>query len=90
MRGPRTVANNRLWLIHRPTGNSICIGSRTALGWETTLSTDAMNQFYDGCAGGADTQDHFMLAIEDGSNAPGLSEIHHYDYHQRLIPRMGV
>lgn len=76
------MANNRLVLHHRPTGNHIALGKRMGNGWYTNRSTDVdMAAFYDKCdtdlaSMGLDVfehQDDFELLIEDNTHAPMLA-----------------
>lgn len=70
------MANNRLYLVHRPTGKSICLGKRMAQGWYAkgeTLSKD-INQFFDEVGVEYDGQDDFFLAMEDAANAPSCTD----------------
>ena len=65
------MANNRMWLLHKPTGLAVMLGKRMAIGWYTHNDPD-MNKFFD-AVGAADSeiqQDHFCLAMEDCREAP--------------------
>jgi hypothetical protein len=84
------MANNRLWLVHRPTGAAICLGKRLAQGWwcHTDGSfPDRLNAFFEqagmpnpsGDMFGNGPQDDFVLAIENSSGAPSCSEDWVYD-----------
>lgn len=75
------MANNRMFLLHRPTGKAILLGKRMGWGWYGTpenvaerieaLFTSAENESYDG------SQDDFCIALEDGSDATlALSDWH--------------
>lgn len=68
------MANNRLWLIHRPSGAAVCLGKRMDVGWYRpyeNLETE-IALFFDAADTHSDekTQDDFTLAIEDATNSP--------------------
>lgn len=67
------MANNRLWLVHRPTGAAVFLGKRMAWGWSGHVEeNDAINNFFN-FVQNADyegDQDDFVLAIEDADGAP--------------------
>lgn len=66
------MANNRLWLVHRPTGEAVCLGKRMGVGWYTSDVGKSVADFFSRTedAGDPADQDDFILAIEDGSGAP--------------------
>lgn len=68
------MANNRLFLVHRPSGTKIYLGKRMAVGWYDGPSTE-VNEFFGRCAGPPDGQDDFCLAMEDVTDAPCCTEI---------------
>lgn len=79
------MANNRLWLIHRPTGAHVCLGKRMAIGWHSTRTDnrtgELIREFFDQVECGPEIgQDDFVLALEDASGAPSATEIFDY-YH---------
>jgi hypothetical protein len=56
------MANNRMWLIHKPSKLGVMLGKRMSCGWYT--SDDNLMKFFDyiqRCEG----QDDFVLAMED-------------------------
>lgn len=68
------MANNRLWLLHRPSGERIFLGKRMALGWygapddlgaQITELYEKIEREY-----GVEEQDDFVLAMEDVTGAP--------------------
>ena len=63
------MANNRLWLVHRPTGRAVKLGKRMAWGWYDPPSQARLQAFFDAIPY---NQDDFFLAIEDNSGAPLL------------------
>lgn len=90
------MANNRLWLVHRPTGKSVFLGKRMALGWylpqedqQGPIGTklqkmfDDMDEAMDG--GNALLQDDFILAIEDPSGAPACTDDWIYEDHKPAL-----
>lgn len=89
------MANNRLWLVHRPTGFTAHLGKRMAWGWYTSdISAQVdLDAFYARCTEALETgtegsQDDFVLAIEDDQEgAPAATTAWHYvdgDPHRRL------
>lgn len=64
------MANNRLWLVHRPSGQSVYLGKRMAVGWHDAPADLAQRvaAFFEKCSPG--DQDDFALAIEDAEGAP--------------------
>ncbi len=84
------MANNRMWLVHRPTGESICLGKRMAWGWydRSEDMSQRLNEFYQRCVDGDDSmagQDDFVLAMEDASGAPECTDRWTYDDHNKPI-----
>lgn len=65
------MANNRLYLAHRPSGLYVPLGKRLAFGWYIDPAPD-LEKFHESCAEESDTdsQDDFVLCIEDGEGAP--------------------
>jgi hypothetical protein len=66
------MANNRLWLVHRPTGDKVMIGKRLAQAWWTPTMMSETNNFFDRCFEntGVISQDDFQLVIDDNEGAP--------------------
>lgn len=70
------MANNRMYLVHRPSGKSIMLGKRMGAGWYQAPTRERMEEFFDGAeahwhASGWDaSQDDFMLVMEDNEGAP--------------------
>ncbi len=74
--------DNRMWLVHRPTGESICLGKRMAWGWHGPPTQESLTEFYNRCVDGDDSiggQDDFVLAMEDASGAPACTDKWTYD-----------
>lgn len=59
------MANNRMWLIHKPSKLGIKLGKRLGWGWYAAPETSELERFYDYLAEQADNQDDFVLAMED-------------------------
>jgi len=69
------MANNRLYLVHRPTNASVYLGKRMAHGWYGAYPElgEKMAEFFE-AAGDYLDQDDFVLALEDASGAPGATD----------------
>lgn len=80
------MANNRLWLVHRPTGESVFLGKRMGVGWYGAHNDlgSRINEFFSTCEdkGDANNQDDFVLAIEDASDAPNATDEWVYEDHK--------
>ena len=66
------MANNRMWLIHRPTKLGIMLGKRLGFGWYKPPETKELERFYEYLGKNIDSeqnQDDFVLAMEDCSNS---------------------
>jgi len=66
------MANNRLFLVHRPTGKHFMLGKRLGGGWYSNYSGEMekkLSEFFNEIEGD-EPQDDFCLAIEDGDDAP--------------------
>lgn len=66
------MANNYLFLVHRPSSKSVLIGKRMGYGWyirEPEKLGQRLMKFYEEMEG-LPGQDDFVLAIEDASGAP--------------------
>lgn len=82
--GERVMANNRMWLHHKPTGNAICLGKRMGDGWYHTGGNQTLNEFYESCHQDLDGigTDDFILLMEDANVAPHASDDWVYDDHK--------
>lgn len=78
------MANNRMWLIHRPSGKAIILGKRMAVGWYTNgrVTSELLDAFFDSLEG---DQDDFVLGMEDISGAPKVAMIVKYDNHMPVL-----
>jgi hypothetical protein len=69
------MANNRLYLIHNPTGKKFMISKRMGWGWYAKDDIkEKINDYFDDCADG-ENQDDFDLMIEDNSNCKHIKEL---------------
>jgi hypothetical protein len=90
------MSNNRLWLIHRPSGEAVCLGSRTAVQWgvrNPVALGNAVHAFFDRVNDHGEDwsgRDDFVLALEDTERgAPGCVEIEGYSHtDDGLHPRL--
>lgn len=83
------MANNRLWLVHRPSGQAICLGKRMAVGWYLPVGSDDLSARLEAMFNAIDDdmskQDDFVLCIEDGRDAPWCCDTWHYEDHKPVI-----
>lgn len=76
------MANNYMWLVHRPSGLTCSLGKRLAREWYRPSIADKIEQFYFDCYqwvminGGS--QDDMMLVMEDRSEAPWVGTFEKY------------
>ena len=68
------MANNRMWLIHKPSKLGVMLGKRMAWGWYAAPSPEYLEKFYDHIIrlledGLEGSQDDFILAQEDCSES---------------------
>lgn len=61
------MANNRMWLIHKPSKLGIMLGKRMAVGWYRPPSEEDLGRFYEHLENnyGYEGQDDFILVNED-------------------------
>lgn len=71
------MANNRMFLVHRPSGLTVCLGKRMGSGWYKPPTEEKMQAFYDAAEqhwvdtpGTGSSLDDFMLVLEDSTDAP--------------------
>jgi hypothetical protein len=64
------MANNRMWILHRPSGRRVQLGRRMGFGWYGPEDMPAMNEFFQACEkeSDAENQDDFVLELEDPPN----------------------
>ena len=75
------MANNRMWLVHKPSGERVLIGKRMAIGWYHTASNEKLGAmikvFLERCElFRFEEQDSFTLELEDESLRQGLIDPH--------------
>ena len=56
------MANNRMYLIHRPTGTAIMLGKRMGWGWYQPPTGEQMERFFE--ASEEQRQDDFYIGME--------------------------
>lgn len=59
------MADNRMWLIHRPTQLGIMLGKRMMNGWYGPPTQDESQRFFDYINEVSGSGDDFVLAMED-------------------------
>ena len=59
------MANNRMWLVHRPSELAVMLGKRMAWGWYRPPPEDMLRDFYQYLSENFGEQDDFVLAMED-------------------------
>ena len=62
------MANNRMFLVHRPSGLAVFLGKRMGHGWYTTDRCASVQILFDAVEN-EDGRDDFALAIEDATGA---------------------
>jgi len=69
------MANNRMFLIHKPTKLGILLGKRMGYGWYSAPKQDEINRFYEYLAYDLmeERQDDFVLAMEVCENSSCFS-----------------
>lgn len=71
------MANNRMWLIHKPSKLGVMLGKRMAWGWYSAPDTEHLESFYKYLEQNPDPegrQDDFVLAMEDCSGSSCFNE----------------
>lgn len=67
------MANNRMYLVYRPTGDYVYLGKRMGWGWYGTpdnLAEQVLNLFDIAAENTGESQDDFLLAMESAENQP--------------------
>ena len=60
------MANNRMWLIHKPTQLGVMLGKRMAWGWYSAPEQEKLQSFFEYLEHNPEgSQDDFILAMED-------------------------
>lgn len=86
------MANNRLWLVHRPSGAAVFLGKRMAFGWYQNMGETIegrLDAFFSEACDVSDlkSQDDFILVMEDAENAPACTEHWTWD-EERWRPKL--
>lgn len=77
------MANNRMWLLHKPTMLAVLLGKRMAVGWYQAPDKDELERFYRYLEHHPmGSQDDFVIAMEDCS---GSSVFEGWDYTREEI-----
>lgn len=64
------MANNRMFLIYKPSKLGVMLGKRMIMGWYKAPESKELERFYDYVeANHFDTMDDFVLAMEDCSRS---------------------
>lgn len=59
------MANNRMFLVHKPTKLGVMLGKRMGWGWYNAPDQKEMERFFEYLQSNSDKQDDFILAMED-------------------------
>ncbi len=75
------MANNRMWLVHRPTGKRVFLAKRMGWGWYDTPDDlgAKVRALLEATEEDYQTHDDFVLAMEDTSGAPCANGDWHYE-----------
>lgn len=87
------MANNRMWLIHKPSNLGIKLGKRLAEGWYAPPETSELKRFYDYILHHypIENQDDFMLVMEEEYIERGLNGCsYNWWYTDKLIDNFRV
>lgn len=69
------MANNRMWLIHKPSKLGIMLGKRMGWGWYRAPKEEEFNRFFEYLSENPDgSQDDFLLVIEDCAGSSCFGE----------------
>lgn len=71
------MANNKMFLVYRPTGDAVCVGKRMGWGvvWNPTRSKKKIELLFKKAQEASDneySQDDFAIALESGENQPHI------------------
>jgi hypothetical protein len=71
------MANNRMFLVYRPTGDCVSLGKRIGFGWSNDNVRnikEKINRLFElaelAAVDGNSSQDDFAIALESGENQP--------------------
>ena len=70
------MANNRMFLLHRPTGRAVYLGKRMLHGWYDAPPelTARMDRLFEDIGEDTAAQDDFQIVMEDATHAPCASQ----------------
>lgn len=69
------MANNKMLLTYRPTGESVLLGSRGGYGWESAKDlTEKIESLFEISEHKGASQDDFILTMESAENQPGCED----------------
>lgn len=72
------MADNRMFLVHKPTGLGVCLGKRMDWGWYNPPSESEMQHFFDYLKTHPEgSQDDFVLLMEDCGESSCIDEWHY-------------
>jgi len=63
------MANNRMWLIHKPSKLGVMLGKQLDGGWYKAPEKTTLDGFYEYLELNYDDGDNFILAMEDCKNS---------------------
>ncbi len=63
------MANNRMWLVHRPSQLGISLGKRMGWGWYGAPEKELLEKFYSYLSENYEGQDDFVLLMEDSDGS---------------------
>lgn len=69
------MANNRMWIVHRPTGVCQILAKRMAVGWYHPHHWDGLGEFWTYLEDYADSQDDLLLVHEGCFWGTGTSQM---------------
>lgn len=83
------MANNRMYLVYRPTGDAVFLGKRMGWGWYNTpddLAERVVNLFkkIEECVPDGCSQDDFAIALEDGENHSHVIDDWNYSQNENI------
>jgi len=72
------MADNRMFLIHKPSKLGIMLGRRFGVAWSSSIEAGRMDAFYNLVGDLPNEPDNFILAMEDGRES-GVFDEFEYD-----------
>lgn len=87
------MANNRMYLVYRPTGDAVYLGYRMSRGWSTSTQNmniqENLDVLFEKASKYADSvnlpeaQDNFCLVMEDAKGVPYVIDNWKYDQNKK-------